>query len=193
MADRFSGDVRKPRADGVWNGVLALPSLSPTSADATDRRYESVVGAETRRLYSLALSILADSGEAEDAVQETLLKAWRSWTALSGMERPAAWLTRVCVNYCLNRRRLLRSRGWPHLGLSEGTEPQRAGGARAESLDISRAYKRLSTRQRAAITLNYRYGYSVEECAVLMGCRPGTVRTHLERGLAALRKELKDD
>ena len=193
MADRFSGDVRKPRADGVWNGVLALPSLSPTSADATDRRYELVVGAETRRLYSLALSILADSGEAEDAVQETLLKAWRSWTALSGMERPAAWLTRVCVNYCLNRRRLLRSRGWPHLGLSEGTEPQRAGGARAESLDISRAYKRLSTRQRAAITLNYRYGYSVEECAVLMGCRPGTVRTHLERGLAALRKELNDD
>src|SRR5580698_640408 len=190
MADRFSADVRKPRADGVWNGVLALPSLSPTSADVTDRRYESVVGSETRRLYSLALSILTDSGEAEDAVQETLLKAWRSWTALSGMDRPAAWLTRVCVNYCLNRRRLLRSRGWPHLGLSEGTEPQRAGGARAESLDISRAYKRLSTRQRAAITLNYRYGYSVEECAVLMGCRPGTVRTHLERGLAALRKEL---
>src|ERR1700734_2468911 len=99
MADRFNGDVRKPRADGVWNGVLALPSLSPTSADATDRRYESVVGAETRRLYSLALSILADSGEAEDAVQETLLKAWRLWGQVSTMDRSSAWLTRVCVNY----------------------------------------------------------------------------------------------
>jgi RNA polymerase sigma factor (sigma-70 family) len=193
MTDNFSADVRKPRADSVWNGVLALPSLSPTSGDATDRWYESVVGSETRRLYSLALSILTDSGEAEDAVQETLLKAWRCWGAVSGMDRPAAWLTRVCVNYCLNRRRLLRSRGWPHLGLTEGTEPPRAGGARAESLDISRAYTRLSNQQRAAITLNYRHGYSVEECAVLMGCRPGTVRTHLERALAALRKELTDD
>jgi DNA-directed RNA polymerase specialized sigma24 family protein len=58
---------------------------------------------------------------------------------------------------------------------------------------MDRAYRRLSRKQRAAITLNYRHGYSVEECAVFMGCRPGTVRTHLERGLAALRKELRDD
>ena len=193
LSDIWSGDVRKPGAERVWNGVLALPSLSPASGDTTDRRYESIVGAETRRLYSLALSILADSGEAEDAVQETLLKAWRSWGAVSGMDRPDSWLTRVCVNYCLNRRRLLRSRGWPHLGLTEDAESPSAGGSRAEGLDISRAYRRLSNRQRAAITLNYRHGYSVEECAVLMGCRPGTVRTHLERGLAALRKELKDD
>ena len=48
-------------------------------------------------------------------------------------------------------------------------------------------------KQRAAIALNYRHGYSVDECAVFMGCRAGTVRTHLERGLAKLRKELKDD
>jgi RNA polymerase sigma-70 factor (ECF subfamily) len=138
------------------------------------------------------MSILADAGEAEDAVQETLLKAWHLWDAVSGMDRPAAWLTRVCVNYCINRRRFLRARGWPHLGLTEGAESAQ-GGTGAESIDISRAYRRLSNRQRAAITLNYRHGYSVEECAALMGCRPGTVRTHLERGLAVLRKELKGD
>lgn len=185
--------VSKTATRRVGKDVIATASAASGGEVLPDPTFEAVAVPDARRLYSLALSILRDQGEAEDAVQETLLKAWRSWTALSGMERPAAWLTRVCVNYCLNRRRLLRSRGWPHLGLSEGTEPQRAGGARAESLDISRAYKRLSTRQRAAITLNYRYGYSVEECAVLMGCRPGTVRTHLERGLAALRKELNDD
>ncbi len=138
------------------------------------------------------MSILADAGEAEDAVQETLLKAWRQWEPVSAMDRPSAWLTRVCVNYCINRRRHLRSRGWPHLGLLDGTELPGRSGADAERVDISRAYRRLSNRQRAAITLNYRHGYSVEECAVLMGCRPGTVRTHLERGLATLRKELKD-
>jgi DNA-directed RNA polymerase specialized sigma24 family protein len=58
---------------------------------------------------------------------------------------------------------------------------------------MDRAYRRLSLRQRAAITLNYRHGYSVEECAVFMGCSPGSVRTHLARGLATLRRELGDD
>ena len=173
--------------------MLALSSLNPANGEATARSYESVVVSEARRLYSLAMSILADAGEAEDAVQETLLKAWRLWGQVSTMDRSSAWLTRVCVNYCINRRRLLRSRGWPHVGLMEGTESPRGTGPAAEGIDISRAYRRLSIRQRAAITLNYRHGYSVEECAVLMGCRPGTVRTHLERGLATLRKELKDD
>ena len=74
---------------------------------------------DARRLYSLALSILRDQGEAEDAVQETLLKAWRSWNSVSRMERPTAWLTRVCVNHCISRRRHLRSRGWPPLDLFE--------------------------------------------------------------------------
>jgi DNA-directed RNA polymerase specialized sigma24 family protein len=68
------------------------------------------------------------------------------------------------------------------------------GGERdAERVDMDRAYRRLSNKQRAAITLNYHHGYSVDECAVFMGCRPGTVRTHIERGLAALRKELRVD
>jgi RNA polymerase sigma factor (sigma-70 family) len=179
---------------GVRNVVMALPTLMTTGEGASRRPYESVVGSETRRLYWLALSILDDAGEAEDSVQETLLKAWRSWESVSRMDQPTAWLTRVCVNYCLNRRRLLRSRGWPPLGLAEGTESPRPGwGTDAESIDMNRAYRRLSAKQRAAITLNYRHGYSVDECAAFMGCRPGTVRTHLERGLATLRKELKDD
>jgi DNA-directed RNA polymerase specialized sigma24 family protein len=65
-------------------------------------------------------------------------------------------------------------------------------GTAADILDIDRAFRRLSLRQRAAIALTYRHGYSVEECAVFMGCRPGTVRSHLARGLVTLRKELGD-
>lgn len=186
--------VRKTGSASVRSVVIASASLPTMGEDASRRTYESVVASETRRLYWLALSILDDAGEAEDAVQETLLKAWRSWKSVSQIELPAAWLTRVCVNYCLNRRRLLRSRGWPPLGLAEGVDLAPPGwGSGAETMDMDRAYRRLSTRQRAAITLNYRYGYSVEECAAFMGCRPGTVRTHLERGLATLRKELKND
>jgi RNA polymerase sigma factor (sigma-70 family) len=177
----------------VGNSVITSAGLATSGDDAADRAFEAVVTADVRRLYSLALSILDDAGEAEDAVQETLLKAWRAWDSLSHMDRPAAWLTRVCVNHCISRRRMLRSRGWPLPALIDRAGPTSAGGHDAERIDMDRAYRRLSTKQRAAITLNYKHGYSVDECAVFMGCRPGTVRTHLERGLATLRKELKDD
>jgi RNA polymerase sigma factor (sigma-70 family) len=172
-------------------GVIAAASVLPSGEALPDRTFETVAVADARRLYSLALSILRDEGEAEDAVQETLLKAWRSWESVALMERPAGWLTRVCVNHCISRRRHLRSRGWPPMAVIEDAI-SRDGSAAGDHLDVDRAYRRLSLRQRAAITLNYRHGYSVEECAVFMGCRPGTVRTHLARGLATLRKELGD-
>ena len=172
--------------------IAAVSATSPGSA-LPDPTFEAVAVPDARRLFTLALSILRDDGEAEDAVQETLLKAWRSWESVSRMERPGAWLTRVCVNHCISRRRMLRSRGWPPLPLVEDAAVAGMTRPAADLLDMERAYRRLSLKQRAAISLNYRHGYSVEECAVFMGCRPGTVRAHVARGLATLRKELGDD
>jgi RNA polymerase sigma factor (sigma-70 family) len=173
--------------------VIAAAGVGQSEEASPDRTFEAIAVPDARRLYSLALSILRDEGEAEDAVQETLLKAWRSWNSVSTMDRPASWLTRVCVNHCISRRRHLRSRGWPPLALIEDAVSRGDANTAAEFVDMDRAYRRLSLRQRAAITLNYRHGYSVEECAVFMGCSPGSVRTHLARGLATLRRELGDD
>jgi RNA polymerase sigma factor (sigma-70 family) len=172
--------------------VIATATAMATGGTLPERTFDAVVVHDARRLYSLALSILRDAGEAEDAVQETQLKAWRSWESVSRMDRPDSWLTRVCVNHCISRRRHLRSRGWPPLAPNDEMSPT-GGPEAADLVDMDRAYRQLSLRQRAAITLNYRHGYSVEECAVFMGCRPGTVRTHVARGLATLRKELGDD
>jgi RNA polymerase sigma-70 factor (ECF subfamily) len=152
--------------------------------------FEALVAADARRLYTLALAILRD--EAEDAVQETLLKAWRSWPSISESDHLPRWLTRVCVNHCTSVRRHLHARGWPPLALFEAAGSSGGQSGNAEIVDVDRAYGRLSIRQRAAITLNYRYGYSVEESAGFIGCSPGTVRTHVARGLASLRKELGD-
>jgi RNA polymerase sigma-70 factor (ECF subfamily) len=173
-------------------GVISATSAVPAGEALPERTFEAVAVADARRLYWLALSILRDEGEAQDAVQETLLKAWRSWESVARMERPVAWLTRVCVNHCISRRRHLRSRGWPPVGLIEDAVSRGDPGMAADHMDMDRAYRRLSLMQRAAITLNYRHGYSVEECAAFMGCRPGTVRAHVARGLATLRKELGD-
>ncbi len=163
-----------------------------TSESPSAQAFEALVAADTRRLFGLAFSILRDEGEAEDAVQETLLKAWRSWPSISDSDHLPRWLTRVCVNHCTSIRRRLRAHGGPPLELFETEGSTRGQTSAAEIIDVDRAYRHLSIRQRAAITLNYGYGYSVEESADLMGCRPGTVRTHVARGLASMRKELDD-
>ena len=100
---------------------------------------------------------------------------------------------RICVNQCLDRRRFLRFRGFRHdrggdriVQLAAPVDHQGSG----ERLDMARAYAILSPRQRTAVALRHHYGYSLEECAGLMACRVSSVRTHLSRGLATLRKEL---
>jgi RNA polymerase sigma factor (sigma-70 family) len=182
----------KTASRSVRKDVISSAAQVSTANAAREQAFDQAVGADRGRLFTIALSILRDEGEAQDAVQETLVKAWGSWDSLSLNDHASQWLTRVCVNYCISRRRYLRSRGWPPLQISELTGAPGQPSTRVERVDVDRAYRRLSLKQRAAITLMYGHGYSVDQCAALMGCRPGTVRTHLARGLAALRKELGD-
>jgi RNA polymerase sigma factor (sigma-70 family) len=182
----------KKASRSVRKEVISSAAQVSTGSAAREQAFDQAVSADRERLFTIALSILRDEGEAQDAVQETLVKAWRSWDSLALNDHTTQWLTRVCVNYCISRRRYLRSRGWPSLQISEQTGAPERPSTSVESIDVDRAYRRLSLKQRAAITLIYGHGYPIDQCAALMGCRPGTVRTHVARGLAALRKELGD-
>ena len=146
--------------------------------------FEQTVRANTRLLYSLALSILNDHLEAEDAVQDTMVIAWRRWHSVRDEERRQAWLKRVCIHRCLRaRRRLFAVERLPEGQRDHRTSP-------TSDPDLDRAFHLLSPHQRAVVRLHYQDGYSLDECAALMGCRPGTARSHLARALASLRKEL---
>src|SRR5207253_10799386 len=52
-----------------------------------------------------------------------------------------------------------------------------------------RSFRGLTRQQRAVVALHYQYGYTLDECAGLMGCRPGTARSHLARALQTPREE----
>src|SRR3984893_17349484 len=147
--------------------------------------FEAAVHTESGRLFAVAYSILRDAQEAEDAVQETMELAWRSWQDLRDPSKRSAWLRQICVRRAIrSRRRLL-----PRLWLADAIDVQGQAPA-GPHLDLHRGYRRLTRQQRAVTTLPYQYGYSLDECAALIGCQPGTARSHLARALASLPKEL---
>jgi len=167
---------------------LAAPAAAWSEGVTLDLGFEAAALSQARRLFGLAFSILGDAAEAEDAVQESLVLAWRSWDRLRDESARGAWLTRICVNHCLRRRGLLHRLRLTSVPPSHAAPPPQDD---APSL-IGAAFDRLSARQRAVLTLHYHHGYSLDESAALMGCRPGTARSHLARGLATLREELDD-
>jgi RNA polymerase sigma-70 factor (ECF subfamily) len=158
--------------------------------DAAHVEFEALVRAERTRLYGIAYSILRDHAHAEDALQDTLVKAWRSWDQVRDEAARRAWLTRIAVTQCINRRQFLRLRLSGTLAADRHHAPDdpRMAGRMA---DFDRFYRALSRKQRAAILLHHYFGYSIDECAGLMQCSSGSVRTHLHRATTAMRKGMQ--
>jgi RNA polymerase sigma factor (sigma-70 family) len=168
-------------------------SLVPPGDVEVDLTFTGAVRPEVPRLFALAYSILRDRPEAEDAVQETMVLAWKNWSTVRDQEHPGPWLAKVCVRHCVRRRRLLLDR-WRTMDTQEGVgEARTAVALQGRMVDLDRAYRKLSVQQRAVVVLTYHHGYTVIEAAQLMGCAGGTARSHLARALATLRKELGSD
>jgi DNA-directed RNA polymerase specialized sigma24 family protein len=166
-----------------------MARAAPRAADA-EVSFDMLLNAQRRRLYGIAYSILRDHAEAEDALQEAMFKAWKGWDDVRDEAARQTWLTRICVNHCINRRKGLGLRrlffGPAGPGDEAPVDPRFAG----RLVDLDRSYRKLSPKQRAAIFLHYHHGYSIEECAGLMACGAGSVRTHMARAIASMRKEM---
>jgi len=125
------------------------------------------------------------AGEAEDAVLETMLIAWRKWATV---ENPTTWLTRDCVNLRIRRRRMLKR--WLLLSRDEWpTEQSQLPDLEGRMHILQHGDQHLSPPQGAMVALHVRDGLTVNECAAMLGCRPGTARSHLGRAMKTLRKE----
>jgi DNA-directed RNA polymerase specialized sigma24 family protein len=116
--------------------------------------FEQIVFLQRHRLFAIALGILRDRGEAEDAVQEALIRAWRAWLTSADYGDRFAWAARICVNHCISRRRALTRRGFfTQRDLPATMRAASVSAIDPAMLDLSRIYARLSLRQRAALAL----------------------------------------
>ena len=131
---------------------------------------------------------LVERSEADDVVQEALVRAWRRWSTYDeGRGGPTGWLLAIVADRA--RRHRSRTRvPVPTLVDADTAAPDTSG-----DLDLERAIVRLSGRQRTAVELYYFVGADVATCAQAMGCAEGTVRATLHQARGRLRELMGDD
>ncbi len=170
---------------------LAVPSQRQrVSRMSRDIEVEQAVADFGPAMFGLALAIAANVIDAEDAYQTAWLEAIGHWDQLRESSKRRQWLASIVARAAqrtLRRRMLWRRR---HTGLAEATI---LAVAVARDPAPVAALSRLSRRQRAVVALHYGQGYSLAETADILSCSAGSVRSHLARALAKLRRELADD
>ena len=168
------------------------------------------------RGFAIAFDLLGSAAEAEDAVQEALARACARYQDLRDPGALTGWFVRVLVNHCLRILRRRRLFALVRPGRADGDEarapedepagaeraPGPAGAERAPGPDellvraasarrLCREVDRLPPMQKAVVVLRYGHDQSIEETAAGLGIGTASVKTHLRRALARLRRRLE--
>ena len=160
--------------------------------------YEVLVERHQDSAFRTAYFIAGRTGEAEDAAQEALVKAFRGLKSF----RPGAsfrpWLLAIVANEARTRHRSAARRETLALRLSESRSegdaapsPERAALARADQDVLLQALGQLSEADRLVIGYRFFLDLSEKEMAQALSCRQGTVKSRLSRALKRLRAELE--
>ena len=155
--------------------------------------FERLAAGELEHLYATAALILHDPVIGEDAVQETLIRAWHALPRLRDPDRFDAWLRKVLVHACIDTARNARNarhvRELP-VDLADGTDIETAV---AERDAVGRAFARLSPDQRAAFVLRHFEGHSVAEVAEALRVPLGTAKSRLHYAEQAMARVMDAD
>jgi RNA polymerase sigma-70 factor, ECF subfamily len=147
------------------------------------------------RSFALARRILTNDADAEEVVQEAMLRVWINAPRWRRAAAFTTWLYRVVVNLCLHKRRRR-----PFAPLDEAGDPADPALGASELLEtrevdrqVAVAIGELPERQRAAIVLTYHEGLSNAETAEILDTSISGVEALLVRAKRALRTKLDDD
>ncbi|WP_405019728.1 SigE family RNA polymerase sigma factor [Kitasatospora sp. NBC_00070] len=152
--------------------------------------YLEFAHAHSGQLFRTACLLTGDWHLAEDLVQETLAKMYRSWRRIDRSEAPVGYAHTVLTRTFISQRRLRRSGETP-----TGTLPETVGHVEDPALRMAllEAMARLSAKDRTVLVLRYWEDRSVEETAQLTGMSVGSVRVRSLRARERLRQVLGHD
>ncbi len=175
------------KADGDDALAAAAAKGDRVALDALLRRHAGLIHAVCRR-------VLGNSDDALDASQEALLAIARRIDTFDGRAKFTTWCYRVATNAALDEARRRGRRPMPAETIPEPLDRRAAiDEAVADRLDIDAALGRLSPEHRAAVALRDVVGLDYAEIARVLDIPPGTVRSRIARGRAALADQLGRD
>jgi RNA polymerase sigma-70 factor (sigma-E family) len=170
---RPSGPPRQP----LVVELRARPSLEQVYAEAY------------RPLLVIARAVLADTGDAEEVVQEAFARTLARWDDVREVHDPLPYLRSAVLNLCRGR---FRRKPTP-LALARPAPSAEAEAGRSARRDaVLAALATLPRRQREVVALRYFGELSTQETADALGIAPGTVTAHLHRAISALESTLEE-
>jgi RNA polymerase sigma-70 factor, ECF subfamily len=145
---------------------------------------------DTRNLVSAVALICGDPTLAEEAMQEAVLRGWQKAKRGEHVESWSSWVLTVALNHTRSHFRRVGRERVALQRLARQLENRHQGRDRddqiASAVDLLRAMRKLTRRQREVVTMHYRLDITVAEIATSLGVSEGTVKTLLHRARIAL-------
>ena len=190
----FSAAIRLKRG---MEGIEAARPVEGLTADA----FRALVEEHSRMVFRLAYRMTGNEQDAEDVVQETFLKAHRSFGRFDSRAAFSTWVYRIAVNCAIDliRRRkraapLRRSREEEPAETdppSGAPLPDRVAFAGQVGRSVASALSRLSDQERTAFVLRHLEGMPIEDIARVLQVRGNAVKQSVFRAVRKLRRELQ--
>jgi RNA polymerase sigma-70 factor (ECF subfamily) len=181
-------------------GILVeRTELVKSAADGDREAFRAIVEAEGERVYRIALGLVRDHHDAEEVVQDTFLRAFRSLGRFRGDAALSSWLYRITINAAHEHRRRRQRWGRSLVAVDPlpepvedrpGGDPERLAAAGSLRAEIDRALLSLSERERTVFILRHDGGLKIREIAAVLGRAEGTVKNLLFRAVRKLRTAL---
>ena len=169
-------------------------TLVEAARSGDEEAFASIARGSADRLFAVAHRILRDVGRAEDAVQQTLVSAWRQLPELRDVDRFDAWIHRILVHACYAEAKQARKWSANVRMLSvdgPATADTTLSVATRDALD--RGFRRLPPDQCAVFVLHHYLDLPLGEIAETLGVPLGTVKSRLHYATASLRAALEAD
>ncbi len=174
-----------------------------TSEERLEEQFSEMVEAYSGMAYNIALRMLRNTADAEDAVQEAFISAYRAFPKFKGQSKVSTWLHRIVVNACLMkiRKEQVRSKYLTNTGYDDSVipnwrdadspnQPERAALNSELRVVLDEGLDRLSPELRAAVVLRDVQGFTTKEAATALDLTVASLKARLHRGRVLLRKYL---
>jgi RNA polymerase sigma-70 factor (ECF subfamily) len=166
--------------------------LAVLAAGGDQTAFAELMTRHRPRLYAVCRRVTCHDQDAQEALQETMILAWKRLGEFDGRSAVGTWLYRVATNAAIDEVRRRKRAPEPAAELPEASAGRGADGAVVARLDVDRALAQLPPQYRAVVVLRELCDLSYKEIADLRDIPVDTVKSQLSRGRQALVELLSD-